>query len=187
MNDNTSPDHSNQPPTDHTADHATTSALLTLDEAAAALGITVNAVRQRIKRGTLTGIRTDEGWLVDMVATDQRPTGDRPTRTTTPPGQDVELVEHLREEVMYLRTELAKRSEELAEERRRSDVLQREALGRIEALTATVSDQQDGRQDATERPESVDHTTNRESVDDGPDNPIAGLLGRLRRLLRGAG
>jgi hypothetical protein len=41
----------------------------------------------------------------------------------------------MQEEIAYLRTELAKRSHELATERERSDILQREALGRIEALT----------------------------------------------------
>jgi hypothetical protein len=50
-------------------------ALQTLDEAATDLGITVNAVRQRIKRGTLIGIKTDTGWLVDI---DHRPATDRP-------------------------------------------------------------------------------------------------------------
>ncbi len=75
-----------QPP----ADHPTTPVLRTLEEAAADLGITVNAVRQRIKRGTLTGIKTDAGWLVDMSVTNDRPTAQRPTtnqatnHTTTP-------------------------------------------------------------------------------------------------------
>ncbi len=68
----TSGDGRDQPP----ADHSTTPALLTLEEAAASLGITVNAVRQRIKRGTLIGIKTDAGWLVDV---DHRPAMDRPS------------------------------------------------------------------------------------------------------------
>jgi len=78
-----------QPP----ADHPTTPALLTLEEAAAELGITVNAVRQRIKRETLTGVKTDAGWLVDMAATHDRPTTQRPpanqatNHTTTPTDQ----------------------------------------------------------------------------------------------------
>jgi len=48
--------------------------MLTREEAAADLGITANAVRQRIKRGTLPGIKTNAGWLVDMAATNDRPT-----------------------------------------------------------------------------------------------------------------
>src|SRR5215207_9065020 len=60
--------HADQKPTDHgrvdqpPTDQPTTSAPVPIEEAAAALGITVNAVRQRLKRGTLTGIKTDAGW-----------------------------------------------------------------------------------------------------------------------------
>jgi hypothetical protein len=54
---------------DQPTDQPTTPALVSLEDAAAELGITVNAVRQRIKRGTLIGIRTEAGWLVNMVAT----------------------------------------------------------------------------------------------------------------------
>jgi hypothetical protein len=68
-----------QPATDQPA----TPALVSLEDAALTLGITVNAVRQRIKRGTLTGIKTGAGWLVDMVATNQESGTDRPTRRPT--------------------------------------------------------------------------------------------------------
>ena len=64
-------------------DQPTTPAMVSLDDAALTLGITVNAVRQRIKRGTLIGIKTDAGWLVDMVATNQESGTDRPTRRPT--------------------------------------------------------------------------------------------------------
>jgi hypothetical protein len=64
-------------------DQPTTSDLVSLEDAALTLGITVNAVRQRIKRGTLTGIKTDAGWLVDMVATNQESGTDRPTTRPT--------------------------------------------------------------------------------------------------------
>ncbi len=70
-------------------DQPTTPAMVSLDDAALTLGITVNAVRQRIKRGTLIGIKTDAGWLVDVVATNQESGTDRPTRRpsnhTAPP------------------------------------------------------------------------------------------------------
>jgi len=73
------PGHVDQPATDQ----PTTPALVTLEDAADALGITVNAVRQRIKRGTLTGIKAETGWLVDMVATNQESGTDRPTTRPT--------------------------------------------------------------------------------------------------------
>ncbi len=68
-----------QPPTDLPVAPLT----FTLEEAASALGISVNVVRQRIKRGTLVGIKTEAGWLVDMVATNQHPTTDRPSTSAT--------------------------------------------------------------------------------------------------------
>jgi len=64
-------------------DRPTTPAPVSLEDAALTLGITVNAVRQRIKRGTLIGIKTDAGWLVDVVATNQESGADRPTRRPT--------------------------------------------------------------------------------------------------------
>jgi len=73
------PGHVDQPATDQ----PTTPALVSLEDAADTLGITVNAVRQRIKRGTLTGIKTEAGWLVDMVATNQESGADRPTTRPT--------------------------------------------------------------------------------------------------------
>ncbi len=56
--------------------------MLPIAEAALTLGITVNALRQRIKRGTVQSIKTQAGWL---VATDHRPTttDHRPTTLDT--------------------------------------------------------------------------------------------------------
>src|SRR5688500_11026923 len=87
------PSMSNQPTTDQTdhvidhrpanhADQEEAPRVVTLDQAASELGITVNAVRQRLKRGTLTGIRTDTGWLVDMSTADQRPHAGGSSTTT---------------------------------------------------------------------------------------------------------
>ncbi len=71
---------SDQPPTDH----AGGTDMLPIAEAALRRGVTVNALRQRIKRGTVHAVKTDAGWL---VATDHRPpapghsTDHRPTTT----------------------------------------------------------------------------------------------------------
>ncbi len=73
-------------------DQPTTPALVSLEDAADTLGITVNAVRQRIKRGTLIGVRTETGWLVDMVATNQESGTDRPT--TRPTNQSASATDH---------------------------------------------------------------------------------------------
>ncbi len=74
-----------RPAGDHrptTTDHAP----VPIEEAAAQLGITVNAVRQRIKRGTVEGYKTPAGWVVvvQRPTTDQGST-DRPTRPTNQP------------------------------------------------------------------------------------------------------
>jgi len=61
---------------------------VTIDEAATVLGITSNAVRQRLKRGTLAGEKTAAGWVV-WLPTDQptthvagrSPTNQPPTRS----------------------------------------------------------------------------------------------------------
>jgi len=82
------PDANDQPATDQ----PTTPALVSLEDAANTLGITINAVRQRIKRGTLIGIKTDAGWSVDMVATNQEPGTDRPT--TRPTNQAAPSTDH---------------------------------------------------------------------------------------------
>lgn len=117
-----------QPPTDQATS-------LTLEEAAAVLGVSVNAVRQRIKRGTVVATRTDQGWVVDMS---HQPTSDQPIvsptdhRPTTPPAVDiaplVELVE--------------RQGRELAEARAAATLWQERARvleGRLLQLTAGES------------------------------------------------
>src|SRR5215213_11924132 len=86
-------DHDNNQPPDHkpvTDWRPTNPTPLSLEEAAGQLGITVNAVRQRIKRGTVHGEKTSAGWVVflstDQTTTDAgglRPT-DQPSNTARP-------------------------------------------------------------------------------------------------------
>jgi hypothetical protein len=71
-------------------DHAGGADMLPIAEAALRRGVTVNALRQRIKRGTLTAVKTDAGWL---VATDHPTTArgrstnhDRPRPTKIEPA-----------------------------------------------------------------------------------------------------
>ncbi len=123
-------------------DQATSSALLTLEEAAAELGITVNAVRQRIKRGTLLGVKTDAGWLVDP---DHRPATDRPPtratgqptkRATTPTDQQPTI------DLAPLAELIERQGRELAEMREAAAVWQiraRQAEERLQAITAGES------------------------------------------------
>jgi len=123
--------------------------VLTVAEVAARLGVTPDAVRRRLHRGTLVGTKTAAGeWRVLLPDTTppgprQDPvTGDRQdtarTRQDVPPGEVDALrdhVAHLAADVAYLQDELAQRSRELADERQRSDVIQQLALQRIPVLT----------------------------------------------------
>ncbi len=126
---------------------------ITVTDAAQRLQVTEDAVRKRLQRGTLKGVKTGGTW--DVIETealkDATPAGTATTHDTVsgrpehvPVATDSALVQHLQGEIAYLRAALATRSLELATERERSDILQREALGRIEeALSASVSDHTD--------------------------------------------
>jgi hypothetical protein len=124
--DNNNRPTTDQDATDHrptTGDHPPDPVPATLEEAAVTLGITSNAVRQRLKRGTLTGEKTAGGWVVwlpaDQATTvvvgrsviDQPPTTGRPTshrpRPTTDTGVDLgplaELIARQGDEIGRLR------------------------------------------------------------------------------------
>ncbi len=107
-------------------------------EAAARLGISVDAVRKRIQRGKLTGQKTDNGWTVVWIEPDIRP-----DNVQTPVPESSALVDDLRDQVAYLRDQLAIERDARADAERRHaaeierrDVLLREALGRIPQLLA---------------------------------------------------
>ncbi|MDP9473952.1 MAG: helix-turn-helix domain-containing protein [Chloroflexota bacterium] len=108
-------------------------------EAARMLGLSTDAVRKRLQRGTIAGEKIGDTWRVFLEP--DTATGDRPDVSSPRPESDRTaaagpdpLVETLREEVAYLREQLAERSRELATERERFDVLHREALARIPAI-----------------------------------------------------
>ena len=161
----------------------------TVGEMAAMLGISTDAVRARVNRGTLHGrkvagvwqVRPPDDWpLADAMESDRPdPSGVRPDATghrpdSPDPASTSALLGHLHHlegEVEYLRTELAKRSQELATERERADVLQREALGRIEAIEASAS---------------AAGTSKVETYRVAKDASATGLLERLKRWIREA-
>jgi hypothetical protein len=85
--------------------------VLPLSEAAEAMGITKEALRKRIKRGTVEAAKDAEGnWRVWMPGGDKgKPDG----------GYESALVQALQEEIAFLRSELQARTEEA----RRKDTL----------------------------------------------------------------
>ena len=104
---------------------------VTVSEAAGLLGITPEAVRMRIKRGTLTSERRD-GRVFVLLGPD-RPT-EHTTERTDPTDHRDELIAHLKSEVEAWR-----------EAARRKDHLLAAALERIPAIEAPASGATDER------------------------------------------
>ncbi len=147
------PDTSWTPPGHHAPD-GPDAGWTDLAAAAARLGISPDAARKRLERGTLRGEKHAGRWLVWLPDLDgqpdtpdatgrqsdaaSEPASGRSDAAWTPPDAMAsttrELIEQLKEENTYLRDQLDQRSRELAAERERFDVLHREALARIPAL-----------------------------------------------------
>jgi hypothetical protein len=111
---------------------------LTVAEASAVLGVTVEAVRGRIKRGTLEHER-DSGTVYVLLEADQPPTGhqpddDQPTDQARPVAHE-ELADELRNRIRYLERQV----EEEREARRRADTLLAQLMQRIPELEAPAS------------------------------------------------
>ena len=172
---------------------------VTVAEAARLLGVSVDSVRSRLHRGTLQGEKVGNTWRVTLPSDvpipaaesddQQPPTGNATVtdgqRQSSAEAVDSALVEQLRSENARLwgRLEEADRQRErmlrqMADERERFDVIHRAALGRIEALTATVGDGQD-RQAPTE------HASEPVESPQSNERPLHGVIAWLRRLLGG--
>jgi hypothetical protein len=117
---------------------------LTVPQAAEALGVTVDAVRGRIRRGKLEAEHEAGAVYVWIDAPDE---GDRrgPSATSQRPSDDQsERIEDLREQVAYLRDQLEQANERDRENRRIIAAL----TSRIPAIEAP--------QEAPESPETVE-------------------------------
>jgi len=142
-------------------DKSQTSRRYTVTEAAEILGITVEAVRGRIKRGTIGHERTDDGVFV-WLDTDQFETRREPDEDRT--NDRAQLVEALRAQVADLREQLAAERAANSENRR----LLAAALERIPAIEAP--------QEASESPESAapaSDTTESRSTPEEPQEPTS--------------
>jgi hypothetical protein len=121
---------------------------LTVAEASEILGITVEAVRGRIKRGTLEHER-DSGTVYVLLDADQPPTGHRPdddqSTAQARPVAHEELADELRSRIHYLERQV----EEEREARRRADTLLAQLMQRIPELEAPA-----GASEVRESPES---------------------------------
>ena len=93
----------------HAAGQAAGRGGVPIAEAARVLGIAPEAVRKRVRRGTIRAHKVDGQWYVVL------PERDAPPDNRPATGQDHyrELVDALRDEVSWLRQELAVRTAEL--------------------------------------------------------------------------
>lgn len=185
----------NQEPTDHdhgrdqaATDHATTSTWVTMEQAAEMLGITVNAVRQRIKRETLAAVKTDEGWLVDMSETNRQPTTQRPPTTAA----DQPATNHATISTNQQPTiDLEPLTEVIRDQNRRLEELSaaaafwqfraQQAEEQLKQLSAGGSYQHE----ATEGPESAGEDANTKTYRATTQMTSEGILARLRRWIAG--
>lgn len=130
----------------------------TVHQAAKALGITPEAVRSRIQRGTLDKEKGDDGTVYVRLNVDQlRTNADEHTDQSAYIGDGTDdqsqLVEHMASEIEHLREMLALRDEEI----RRRDHLLAAALERIPAIESpdTPSEPRESPETTSEEPHSA--------------------------------
>jgi hypothetical protein len=125
---------------------------MSVRQAAAELGITVEAVRNRIKRGTLSSEKEAGSVFVildgDPATADQPEAGRGQTSDHTQPDeQPAVLVEELRDRIAYLERQV----EEEREARRRADTLMARLMDRVPELPAASHEEpRESRETATE-------------------------------------
>jgi predicted ArsR family transcriptional regulator len=120
-----------QPSTDSATDQEASSKL-TVSEAAESLGISPDAVRSRIKRGTLPTRREGGRVFVVFGATDRLTNRPRPTTQPSEDSGEERLYQEMTDRIRYLERQV----EEEREARRRADTLLAQLMQRIPELEA---------------------------------------------------
>ncbi len=120
---------------DRSSEAATRRQRVTVAQASEILGVTVEAVRGRIKRGTLDHER-HSGTVYVLLDADQTPTGlqpddDQTTDQSRPAGRG-EIEDELRDRIRYLERQV----EEERDARRRADLLLSQLMDRVPQLEA---------------------------------------------------
>ncbi len=129
---------------------------VTVADAAQLLGLSAEAVRMRIKRGTLASEKVG-GTVYVLLESDPTPTTHDQTSDQTTDQTDVltadqtAFVNALQAEVQFLREELQRREEVHAEENRRKDTIIAQLTQRIPELEASS----EPRESSVEGPEGV--------------------------------
>jgi hypothetical protein len=138
-------DNQSQTNFDKSHDQSTTEQRVTVPEAARILGISPEAVRSRIQRGTLLKDKDADGTVyVRLNGIQSRSNHDRTTVKSIDESESV-YVEELREQIAFLREVINTRDEELRrereariEEKRRHDTIVLQLTQRIPELESSV-------------------------------------------------
>jgi hypothetical protein len=155
-----------EPDGDQAAADQTTGRRLTVPEAAEALGISGDAVRSRIKRGTLNTVREGGRVFVVLGGTDRPNAQAQPTSV---PGED-RLYREMQERIRYLEGQV----EEEREARRRADTLLARLMDRLpelEAPTDASSETRESPQTAKEEPERAEPRPDVPGAQEGARRP----------------
>ena len=152
------------PTSDLTGDRATDPITVTVADAAKLLGLSTEAVRMRVKRGTLASTRVAGTVYVLLSQPNAGPNGQPNGRPNGGPNDrpnvQTALVRSLEDQVAYLRQQLATRDEEL----RRKDHLLAAALERIpELLPSPDAEPREVPQTTTEDTEGAQEAAGRRS------------------------
>ncbi len=131
---------------------------LTVQDAAEVLGVSVDAVRMRVRRGSLEAEKDPDGRVYVRLAIDEdNVKSERQVESS-------DLVEDLRDQVAYLRDQLDREREARTEERRRHDTIIAQLTQRIPELEPAASPGAD--QEPPDPPETA--AEEMERVDTGP-------------------
>ncbi len=142
---------------------------LTVQEAAARLGVKEDAIRKRIQRGSLIHEKADGRVYVYLdVTQDTAQDESHPQAQVEGNG---ELVEELRDRVRYLERQLDQERDARTEERRRHDTLLAQLMQRIPELEAP-REPRDGRQEPAEGPGGVKERPFTEEAQEGSERRL---------------
>ncbi len=125
---------------------------VTVEEAAKLLGLSGNAVRKRVERGSLPSVKVDGIRYVLLDGDMSQHVNDTPTDMSGDISLMQEHLDSMREQIDYLKDVIERRDEEI----RRRDHLLAAALERIPALEEASPEPRDARETASDLKPGVD-------------------------------
>ena len=165
----TSPQHTNDQTSEITTEHQTQR--VTVAEAARLLGTSAEAVRMRVKRGSLMSIKIKNTVYVLLSPEQTRPNQDQTSggvgsaanqtqeQTTNQTNDRTMLMESLRSQVEFLQEELKRREEVHVEENRRKDTIIAQLTQRIPELEPPREEPREPREAPVSSSEETDKGT----------------------------